>query len=138
MQHRFPEQALAQNQTLAEDARIELLGTLAGAMMNIGRFAPTEQALAHALELVEKRGERGSPRWARLLIQRAENAQRLDQFDRAEALFREVDAPDLAWRKSTEMSEIATSIYSSWAVVAQRLNHLEEAESLIRRALEQR
>ena len=130
--------ALGQSQTLADDARIDLLGTLAKAMMNLGRFDSTEQALARALDLVDSRGDRGNARWARLVIQRAENAQRLDQFDRAVALFREVDAPDLAWRTSTDMPEIAASLYSAWAVVAQRLNRLEEAESLIRRALDQR
>lgn len=130
--------ALEQNQSLADDARIDLLGTLADAMMNLGRFEQTERALAHALELVEARGEVGGARWAELLIQRAENAQRLDQFDRAEALLRQVDAPSLIWRTSAEMPEIAATLYSAWAVVAQRLNRLEEAEILVRRALEHR
>lgn len=130
--------ALAQNRTLADDARIDLLGTLARAMMNLGRFEATEQTLTRALALVDARGERGSSRWARLVVQQGENAQRLDQFDRAEALFRTVDAPDQPWQTSAEKPEIAAALYSAWAVVAQRLNRLDDAESLIRRALDQR
>lgn len=130
--------ALAQNQTLAPDARIELLGTLAGTMMNIGRFEATERALARAIEMVESRGESGSPRWARLLIRRAENAQRLDQFERSEALLSAADAPGLAWQDSADKPEIAASLYSARAVLMQRLNRLDEAETLIRRALDQR
>ncbi|MFO1494321.1 MAG: tetratricopeptide repeat protein [Lysobacterales bacterium] len=127
--------ALEQNAALAADTRIDLLGTLAGAMMNLGRYAQAEQTIARAIELAEARGEHGQARWALLLLTRAQTAQREDQFERAEALFRSVDQADLAWHHSETADEIGATLYSSWAVVAQRLNHLDQAEALILRAL---
>lgn len=128
--------ALNDNRSLADTAKIDLLAALGSALTNLGRFERADQAARQALALAQ--GDLGSARWAQLTVTLAQNAQRMDRFDTAEALFQSVDRRDAAWRQSSDALDTAAWLYSSWAVLAQRQQRLDQAESLIQRALDAR
>ncbi len=130
--------ALEQDNSLAVSAKIDLLKTLGEALMNLGRFDRAEQAFAKASALAESQGERGRSRWANLAIARAQNAQRSDQFEDAQTLFEAVEEQAAVWRQGSDARDIASKLYASWSVVAQRMNRLDQAEQLIDRAIDER
>lgn len=120
---------------LAPALRADLLATLSATLMNLGQFERAEAALAESATLIHALGEQGSVRWARMMLTRAQNAQRQDQFEQADAWFKEIEQAT-AWQQSgADAFDIESKLYSSWAVVAQRARRLDDAETMILRAL---
>ncbi|AVP98539.1 hypothetical protein C7S18_15690 [Ahniella affigens] len=123
---------------LAPSVRSDLLATLGATLMNLGRFERAEQSMAEAASVLDEMGEQGSLRWARLMLVRAQNAQRRDQFERAETWFKDVEQAQGWQGRGSDSLDVESTLYSSWAVVAQRASRQDEAEALIQRALNAR
>lgn len=128
--------ALEQDHSLAPDTRVDLLGSLGRASLNLGQLSGADRAFGLALAQLDEIETAPSPRWVSFKTALAQSARRAGRLAEAEALLREAEASQSALPETDETLEVRQEIHSMTAALAQAQRRLPEAEEHIRLALE--
>jgi eukaryotic-like serine/threonine-protein kinase len=130
--------AILESRQLDAEVRSDLLATLGQALLGLGRYREADHALEEAARLANELGSPGVAQWAWSTILLGQSARASDRFDKAEALFRSVEARRAEWERTPEAPNLESRMDGSWGPLAYHFGRLDEAERMIRRAIQAR